>query len=350
MGNEQPIMHNTQPPRIIPKEGIAGYLLQRELLYFLEWERAGLAKQYQSFIIKFLKEKLGQSHDSSNISPSDWERLAEATLTIGSKAIDRITFRLRSIGQNVGWDSNTDYRSLASILHSDINQGRKLKNMSALRRKCVKAIISKFELANGPARSRLADVVSAANFQNWTEELFGVFIESATVKPQFQYIYKTEWESFVKDADKYFFHTSLLESNLLWQEYIKSKPKYEKFIEGLMSDTSKTNLNWAFEKVSSSNVRDDIVINNGVTINLKRRPEYFSFTVKIPSNFISNFSEIPLALMDLLENNPGFKHVDIMQIGNEPNQIEIQIFDKYDMKQINEAQNEILKYFKRRFA
>ena len=53
--------------------------------------------------------------------------------------------------------------------------------------------------------------------------------------------------------------------------------------------------------------------------------------------------------MDLLENNPGFKHVDIMQIGNEPNQIEIQIFDKYQMKQINEAQNEILNYFKKRF-
>ena len=51
----------------------------------------------------------------------------------------------------------------------------------------------------------------------------------------------------------------------------------------------------------------------------------------------------------MIENNPGFKHVDIMQIGNEPNQIEIQIFDKYQMKQINEAQNEILNYFKKRF-
>ena len=342
-------MQSPMPPRIIPKEGIAGYLLQRELLYFLEWERDGISKQNRSHVIESLKEILGQSQDSSNISPLDWERLAEATLTIGSKAIDRITFRLRSIGRNVGWDSNTDYRLLATALHSSINQGRKFKNSSALRGKCVKAIIGKFELANGPARARLADVVSAAKFQQWAEELYGVFIESATVKPQFQYIYKAEWETFVKDADKYFFHTSPLESNLLWQEYIKSKPKYEKFIEGLISDTSKTNLNWAFEKVSSSNVRDDIVINNGVTVNLKRRPEYFSFTVKIPSNFISNFSEIPLALMDLLENNPGFKHVDIMQIGNEPNQIEIQIFDKYQMKQINEAQNEILNYFKKRF-
>jgi hypothetical protein len=343
-------MSNTQQPKIIPEAGMAGYLLRRELLVFLEWERAEVAKQNQNLIIKSLKEILGQSHNSANISSLDWERLAEATLTIGSKAIDRISFRLRSIGQNVGWDSNIDYRSLASVLHAGINQGRKLKNVSALRGKCVKAIIEKFELANVPARDRLSDIVSRSNFQKWADELFRVFVESATVKPQFHYIYKTEWESFIEDAENYFFQTvDPWSTKKTWPEYSKLKPKYEKFLETLMSDASKTNLNWAFEKVSSSGMRDDIVINNGVTINLKRRPEYFSFTVKIPSNFKSNFSEIPLALMDLLENNPGFQHVDIAQIGNESNQIEIQIFDKYEMKQINEAQNEILNYFKRRF-
>ena len=343
-------MQNTQPPRTIPKEGLAGHLLQRELLKFLEWESEGAAKQNQSLIIKSLKEILGQSHDSSNISPRDWERLAEATLTIGSKAVDRIALRLRSIGQNVGWDSSIDYRDLASLVHSKINQGRKLKNASALTRKCVKAIIGKFELANGPVRDRLADVVFRSNFQQWADELFGVFVESATVRPQFQYIYKTEWESFIKNAEDYFFQTEdSWSGKKVWTGYSKVLPKYEKFLEALVSDTSKTNLNWAFEKVSSSGKRDDIVINNGVTVNLKRRPEYFSFTVKIPSSFKSNFSEIPLALMDLLENNPGFQHVDITQIGNESNQIEIQIFDKYEMKQIHEAQNEILNYFKKRF-
>jgi hypothetical protein len=183
-------MPNTQPPRTIPQAGLAGYLLQRELLNFLEWESEGAAKQNQSLIIKSLKEILGQSHDSSNISPRDWERLAEATLTIGSKAVDRIALRLRSIGQNVGWDSNIDYHDLASLVHSKINQGRKLKNASALTRKCVKAVIGKFQLANGSARGLLAQVVSRSNFQLWANELFGVFVESATVKPQFQYIYK----------------------------------------------------------------------------------------------------------------------------------------------------------------
>ena len=59
--------------------------------------------------------------------------------------------------------------------------------------------------------------------------------------------------------------------------------------------------------------------------------------------------DLSITSKEYSENNPGFKHVDIMQIGNEPNQIEIQIFDKYQMKQINEAQNEILNYFKKRF-
>ena len=54
-------MQNTQPPRTIPKEGLAGHLLQRELLKFLEWESEGAAKQNQSLIIKSLKEILGQS-------------------------------------------------------------------------------------------------------------------------------------------------------------------------------------------------------------------------------------------------------------------------------------------------
>lgn len=343
-------MSNTQQPKIIPEAGMAGYLLRRELLIFLEWERAGAAKQNQILIIKSLKEQLGQSHNSSDISSLDWERLAEATLTIGSKAVDRIAFRLRAIGRNVGWDSNIDYRSRALMIHASINQGRKLKNASALRQKCAKAIIEKFELANGLAKDRLSDIVSRSNFQKWADELFRVFVESATVKPQFHYIYKTEWETFIKEAEDYFFQSAETWSDkYTYLEYHKRRPKYEKFLEALVSDTSKTNLNWAFEKVSSSETRDDIVINNGVTVNLKRRPEYFSFIVKIPSNFKSNFSEIPLALMDLLEDNPGFQHVDITQIGNESNQIEIQIFDKYEMKQINEAQNEILNYFKKRF-
>ena len=45
------------------------------------------------------------------------------------------------IGKSAGWSSDLDYRTLASVVHTVINQGRKLKNSSAQRKKCVKAVL-----------------------------------------------------------------------------------------------------------------------------------------------------------------------------------------------------------------
>jgi hypothetical protein len=104
-------------------------------------------------------------------------------------------------------------------------------------------------------------------------------------------------------------------------------------------------LKWVSEVVTSTGKRADFAIDNGVSIDLKKRPDHFSFIVTIPSNFETNFREIPLALMALLEKKPGFNYVDIAQPALDAKQIEIQIHDKYDMDQIGIAQEEILKYF-----
>ena len=343
-------MKNPEPPRFIPPEGITGYLLPRELLAYLDWESTSVENQNREKIVEALREIIGGSYDPSKISPRDWERLAEATLTIGSKALDRITLRLRMIGQTAGWGSEIDYRSLASLLHTAVNQGRKLKNSSAQRKKCVKAVLSKFEISNQPERGILMDIVKESNFKNWSEVLFTTFIKSDAVKPRFLETYENEWKLFIEDATQYFFQMPELDSlTTKWKKSTFNNLRYEKFLSALLSDASKTNVNWAFEKVTNSGERADIAIDNGITVDLKKRPDYFAFIVNIPGELKSNFREIPLALMTLLEKNPGFKYVDISQPALSSNQIEIQIHDKYDMDQIGIAQEEILKYFSKRF-
>jgi hypothetical protein len=108
-------------------------------------------------------------------------------------------------------------------------------------------------------------------------------------------------------------------------------------------------LKWVSEVVTTSGKRADFAISNGVSIDLKKRPDHFSFIVTIPSNFETNFREIPLALMDLLERKPGFKYVDISQPLVATHQMTIEIRDVYTMEQIALAQAEILKYFEKRF-
>ena len=101
-------MKNPEPPRFIPREGITGYLLPRELLAYLNWEGTSIENQNRERIVDALREIIGGSYDPSKISARDWERLAEATLTIGSKALDRIALRLRMIGQTAGWGTEID--------------------------------------------------------------------------------------------------------------------------------------------------------------------------------------------------------------------------------------------------
>jgi hypothetical protein len=53
--------------------------------------------------------------------------------------------------------------------------------------------------------------------------------------------------------------------------------------------------------------------------------------------------------MDLLEQKPGFKYVDISQPIADTHQMTIEIRDTYTMEEIAVAQSEILQYFEKRF-
>ena len=80
-------------------------------------------------------------------------------------------------------------------------------------------------------------------------------------------------------------------------------------------------------------------------IDLKKRPDHFSFLINIPSLYERNFREIPLTIMGLLEAKPGFHSVDVVQSSADSRHIKIDIWDKYTMEQISVAQAQILEYF-----
>jgi hypothetical protein len=336
---------NLRPPQKLAFGTTQGSRLSQALLEYLNWESFEAEAKNKEAVREVLRQMISKSGRDGDISERDLERLVEATLTIGSFAIDRITRRLEIIGAAAGWGDSTDYRALAHQLHSITGQARKLKNSVAQRRKCVKAILSKPEFSNKKQIDGIwefSQIKDVSSLSKWTLHAFNAFKNSGQVKERFMTTYEYEWNTFTNDALKYLFVPSVSED-----ESIKSR--YDKYIEIFSQEISKTNLKWSYEVVSSSGKRVDFEINNGVTIDLKKRPDHFSFIVTIPSNFETNFREIPLALMDLLEQRPGFKYVDISQPLAETHQMSIEIRDNYTMEQIAIAQSEIIQYFEKRF-
>jgi len=314
------------------------------MLEYLSWECFEAESRNKQGVREALSQIIYGTGHGGKISERDLDRLAEATLTIGSFAIDRITRRLELIGAAAGWGESADYRAIAHQLHSVTGQARKLKNSVAQRRKCVKAILSKPEKSVNDDQLTLdwLEIKNTNSLAEWTVNTFAAFKKSGQVKERFLTTYQYEWDAFKSDAIGYLFTTHISEDQGI-------KSRYEKYIDIFVQEISKTNLKWVSEAVTSTGKRADFAISNGVSIDLKKRPDHFSFIVTIPSNFESNFREIPLALMDLLEQKPGFKYVDISQPMAETHQMTIEIRDAYTMDEIAIAQSEILQYFEKRF-
>ena len=334
-----------RPPQRLTFGTTRGSRLSQAMLEYLNWECFEAESRNKEGVRQALSQIIYGSGSGGKISERDLDRLAEATLTIGSFAIDRITRRLELIGAAAGWGESADYRAIAHQLHSVTGQARKLKNSVAQRRKCVKAILSKPEFSDKDQDNLAWDwleIKNTSSLSEWLGNAFKTFKKSGQVKERFLTTYEYEWDAFTHDAIGYLFTTHISED-----EGIKSR--YDKYIDIFVQEISKTNLKWVSEAVTSTSKRADFAISNGVSIDLKKRPDHFSFIVTIPSNFEINFREIPLALMDLLEQKPGFKYVDISQPMAETHQMTIEIRDVYTMDEIAIAQSEILQYFEKRF-
>jgi len=333
-----------RPPQRLTFGNTRGSRLSQAMLEYLNWECFEAESRNKDGVRQALSQIIYGSGHGGKISERDLDRLAEATLTIGSFAIDRITRRLELIGAAAGWGESADYRAIAHQLHSVTGQARKLKNSVAQRRKCIKAILSKPEKSSNDDQLTWDwfEIKNTNSLSEWLGNAFSTFKKSGQVKERFLTTYQYEWDAFTTDAVKYLFTTHIPED-----EGIKSR--YDKYIDIFVQEISKTNLKWVSEVVTSTGKRADFAIDNGVSIDLKKRPDHFSFIVTIPSNFETNFREIPLALMDILEQKPGFKFVDISQPMADTHQMTIEIRDDYTMEEIAVAQTVILQYFEKRF-
>ena len=333
-----------RPPQRLAFGTARGSRLSQAMLEYLNWECFEAESRNKDGVRQALSQIIYGSGHGGKISERDLDRLAEATLPIGSFAIDRITRRLELIGATAGWGESADYRAIAHQLHSVTGQARKLKNSVAQRRKCIKAILSKPEksVSDDQLTWDWLEIKNTNSLAEWTVNTFAAFKKSGQVKERFLTTYQYEWDAFTKDAVGYLFTTHISEDQGI-------KSRYDKYIDIFVQEISKTNLKWVSEVVTSTGKRVDFAIDNGVSIDLKKRPDHFSFIVTIPSNFETNFHEIPLALMDLLEQKPGFKYVDISQPMADTHQMTIEIRDAYTMEEIAIAQSEILQYFEKRF-
>jgi hypothetical protein len=277
---------------------------------------------------------------SPSSSPRDWDRLAEGALTIGSLAVNLIDLRLSAVIISQG--PNFDYRSLAHQIYSMSGPARRLKNAVALRRKCVKAVLASLDSIDPDRQHGLIynELRGPDQIYKWTQELFEHFASQGRVSIRFLSTYESEWKEFCLDAIDY------LASSKDMPRQLEPGFRYDKHIQAMLSEAKKSKVVWNFQQVGpDSRHRPDIAGSNGVTVELKKRPDHFSFLIKIPSLYESKLSEAPLAIMGLLEKNPGFQSVDVARQSNDSRSIKIDIWDKYTMSQISIAQQEILDYF-----
>jgi len=333
-------MFNQQPERFDPAQPLRGLRVRSQFSAYLAWE-CELAEDRNRQEVTEILQRLLNAVASPKIRPRDWERLAEACLIIGSKAIDFIEKRLEVVVGPGARENDFDVRAAAIQLHSFTLQARKAKNSLAMRKKCVKAILSSLENMDDATDQILLmpEINGADGLRNWTKEVYERFASLGTIRELFLKGYREEWFEFCEDA--IFF---LSGSNPV-PEGLMPTLRYESFIGKLVEETDRARVNWIHEPTANSRQsRPDIVGNNGVTVELKKRPDHFSFIINVPSLYELNLREAPLAIMSILERKPGFQSVDVAPQAKDSRSIKIDIWDKYTMAQITVAQQEILDY------
>ena len=333
-------MIGKQPQRIEPGQVLRIWTLRNLLRDYLAWE-CGLAEQRNRDEVIVILKKLVGSIVSPAARDRDWERLAESTLVIGSKALDTIEHRLRAIVGERSHAEDVDFRSVAHQIHSMTNQARKLKNSVALRRKCARAVLDTYSLIETDSEVSIlnSEIRGSDEMKQWAENAFKFFAERGRVSDRFLDTYLDEWERFCEDAFDFLWSSSNLPAGY------HPTIRYEKYIAALIQESERSKVNWMREpSLPMHGGRPDFEHISGVTVELKKRPDHFSFQIKLPvSN--KNLRDVPFAIMGLLENRPGFHSVDISHVSGDSRNIKIDIWDKYTMDQISIAQDEILEYF-----
>jgi hypothetical protein len=297
------------------------------LLWYLGWETDSALDRNKEKIIESLQELLGSAGHQTTSDPKIWDGVAESTLTIGTKAVERITNRLMTLSSKSGWAQDIEFcRTLAQQIHTITNQGRKLKNAVAHRKKCVKSILLIVDELEGPAfidfRSALIES-PRANFTAWGEELFQFFASSGKVNNRFLDIYRAEWDIFLKEAIEFL--------NPLGPVQLKSTvtTKYEKYIEELTKEVARSSVKWTIQPNSRLGRRDDIVSNTGIALNMKVAGGKIKFSYRFDQIPNKNLRSAAVEIAVGLSKKFGIQEIEV-----EPTESELVVTMPLDIPEI----------------
>ena len=279
-----------------------------------------------------------------NLSDKDWTRLADAALTIGSEALDRLTRRITILATASGWSTDFDYRPIATQIHAMSGPARKIRNAIAHRAKCVRAVLKVQTESNATgyagelAGTKYATVDAVSS---WQQGSFKAFELQGSVNSRFHSMYYKEWEEFCKEWNEFTFGK------------VGSQPSglesiFEKYIRDLSSESSKFKLQWNYppsKNISFLRVESS----NRITFDFKRKAENFTISIRIPNMQQKDFNLISIDLMDLVETTTGLKHIDTLRGGKDADLLNVEVYGDYSMDQLKTVLKEIEQYFERKY-
>ena len=294
------------------------------------------------------QELVGAIKDAShgaelNLSDKDWTRLADAALTIGSGALDRLTRRITILAAASGWSADFDARPIATQIHAMSGPARKIRNAFAHRAKCVRAVlkVQTESIPTGYSKELRATRCSTVEeVVSWQQESFRAFELQGSVNARFHSMYQKEWEEFCKE----------------WNEFIFGKvdPRtaglqsiFEKHISELFKESSKFKLQWNYT-LGQNLSAPKVTSKSDITFDFKRRAENFTISLRIPNMNQKDFNTISVDLMDLIESSTGLTHIDTLRGGKDADLLNVEVYGKYSMDQFKTVLNKIEQYLERK--
>lgn len=319
-----------------------GSVLATACLAYLKSETSRLDEQTTQELIAAIK-KASQGAEL-NLSDKDWTRLADAALTIGSEALDRLTRRITILATATGWSTDSDYRPIATQIHAMSGPARKIRNAIAHRAKCVRAVLKVQTEGNstGYTQELTGAMYGTADAVNsWQQASFKAFELQGSVNSRFHSMYHKEWEEFCKEWNE--FNFGKVSTQRAGLESI-----FEKYISDLSSESSKFKLQW--NNSPSDNLSYlRIEGSNQITFDFKRKAENFTISIRIPNMQQRHFNSISIDLMDLVETTTGLRHIDTLRGGKDTELLNVEVYGDYSMDQLKTVLKEIEQYFENEY-
>ena len=314
-------------------------------LEYLKTTVEAITERTVNELIAALKSSSGST--LIDMTDDQWEQLANAALTIGSFAIDKITRRLKFQAAKYGWPQDYDYRPIATQIHAIASPARKIINGLNYRGKCVRAVLKVQHIdSTGESGSELQNrlVTNLEQIQSWQSDIFVAFEKDKGVKERFHSMYNKEWDEFCEE-----WNAAKIE--MRYYSGVGFEGILIKYLKRLSEESSKSKIQWEPVLNFDGKIRrPDAVLSSGFTMDFKRKPDQLSFLINIPSLSNSDFNSVSLDLMDLIEQATGLKHVET---GRDPlinpNILKVDILGEFTMEQSKRALGEIDSYLMKRF-